>query len=113
MNETNVMDLATEIADLEAVELKLLRIDADELDKTGKKQLADKLHECSTNLMKLRNADLANLSESFKSREPELRSAAGKLKDDLRELGDAVEIINTVSAAMETITEIISVIAIA
>lgn len=111
MNDTNVKDLNAEIANLEALELKLSAIDAEELDPAKKNELADKLHECAMNLTKLRTADLKNLSEAFKAREPELRTTTGKLKDDLRELEDAVEIINTVSAAMGTITQIVSLIA--
>ena len=111
MNGNTIRDLNTEIAALEATELKLSAIDADELDDAKKNKLADDLHECATNLLKLRNADLRNLSEAFKQKEPELRSATSRLKNDLQNLEDAVEIIDTVSAAMGTITEIVALIA--
>lgn len=42
---------------------------------------------------------------------PELKSAAGKLDNDVDDLTDAVEIINNASAAMGTITEVIKLTA--
>lgn len=113
MSHNTTRDLNPEIADLEAVELKLSGIDAGELNQAKKNELVDKLHECATDLLKLRNADLAKLSDTFKSREPELRSVTGKLKKDLNDLEDAVEIINTVSAAIRTVTEIVKLITVA
>ena len=104
-------DLATLITQLEAVELQLMEIDADELSREEKNRLAELLDECSTNLMRLRNADLANLADAFKLREPELFSAAGRLEQDLRELEGAAEIIDTVSLAMDTLTEIVKLLA--
>ena len=110
MNDTRTPDLTASIAQLEAVELQLLEIDADELSRDERNHLAEQLDECSTNLMRLRNADLANLTESFKLRESELRRATAQMEHDLRDLEDAAEIIETVSLAMGTITEIVRLI---
>jgi hypothetical protein len=112
MDGNTIRDRNAEVADLEAVELRLLAIDADELDDPKRNELADELHECSTNLLRLRNADLRNLSEPFKGREPELQAATSRLKNDLQGLENAVEVIDTVSAAMGTITEIVKLIAV-
>jgi hypothetical protein len=112
MDGDTIRDLNAEVADLEAVELRLLAIDADELDDAKRNELADELHECATNLLRLRNADLRNLSEAFKGREPELQTATSRLKNDLQDLENAVEVIDTVSAAMGTITEIVKLIAV-
>ena len=111
MNDTSAPDLATLIAQLEAVELQLMEIDAGELSRDERNQLAEQLDACSTNLMRLRNADLANLAEAFKLREPELLRAAAQLERDLRGLEGAAEIIETVSLAMGTITEIVKLFA--
>jgi chromosomal replication initiation ATPase DnaA len=111
VNDTSAPDLASLIAQLEAVELQLMEIDADELSRDERNQLAEQLDDCSTNLMRLRNADLANLAEAFKLREPELFRAAARLERDLRELEGAAEIIDTVSLAMDTITDIVKLLA--
>jgi hypothetical protein len=110
MNDTIAPDLATLIAQLEAFELRLMEIDADELSRDQRNQLAQQLDDCYTDLMKLRNADLANLAEAFKLREPELFRAAARLERDLHGLEGAAEIIDTVSLAMGTITEIVKLL---
>ncbi len=107
MNDTNDLDLGTCIAHLRAVELELLDIDEDELNQDQKNELAEQLNECSTTIRTLENADLENLADEFKSREPELREAGGKLEDDLRALDEAVAVLNTVSAGLKTITGVV------
>jgi hypothetical protein len=76
-----------------------------------KNQLAKQLDDCATNLMRLRNAELANLAEAFKLRESELLRAAARLKRDLRKLESYAEIIDTVCLAMGTITETVKLLA--
>jgi hypothetical protein len=76
-----------------------------------KNQLAKQLDDCATNLMRLRNAELANLAEAFKLRESELLRAVARLKRDLRKLESSAEIIDTVSLAVGTITEIVKLLA--
>ena len=111
MNENgNTIDLGAIIAKLEAIELKLLEIDIDELEPEEQNTLADKLNEVAQDLTKLRNADLQNLSDEFVAREPELRTAAGQLEEDLSELTDAVEMINVASAGLKTITDIVALL---
>lgn len=111
MNENgNTIDLGAIIAKLEAIELKLLEIDIDELEPEEQNALADKLDEVAQDLTKLRNADLQNLSDEFVAREPELRTAAGQLEEDLSELTDAVEMINVASAGLKTITDIVALL---
>jgi DNA repair ATPase RecN len=107
MNDRNELDLGTSIAHLRAVKLKLLDIDEDELNQDQKNELAEQLNECSTAIRTLENADLENLADEFKSSEPELREAAGKLEDDLRALDEAVAVLNTVSAGLKTITGVV------
>ena len=111
MNENgNTIDLGAIIAKLEAIELKLLEIDIDELEPEEQNALADKLDEVAQDLTKLRNADLQNLSDEFVAREPELRTAAGQLEEDLSDLTDAVEMINVASAGLKTITDIVALL---
>ena len=110
MNDSDTLDLDTAIAHLEAVEVLLWEIDADELSQDERNRLAGLLDVCSATLMKLHNADLANLAASFKAREPELLRATAKLEDDLRDLESYVEIIDTASMAMGTITDIVRLI---
>lgn len=69
------------------------------------------LDACSTLLLKLHNADQANLAESFKSRLPELLRATTNLQDDVRDLEGVVEIIDAVSAGINTITGIVNLLA--
>ena len=106
-----VIDLERTIKALESIDLRLWGIDHEDLSREEKNELAEQLHAISRVLTKLRNADLKNLAEDFSAREPELRRVAGKLEKDLSDLTDAVEIIKTVSAAMETITQIVNLIA--
>ena len=111
MNENgNTIDIGAIIAKLEAIELKLLEIDIDELEPEEQNALADKLDEVAQDLTKLRNADLQNLSDEFVAREPELRTAAGQLEEDLSDLTDAVEMINVASAGLKTITDIVALL---
>ena len=111
MNENgNTIDLGATITKLEAIELKLLEIDTDELEPEEQNALADKLDEVARDLTRLRNADLQNLSDEFVAREPELRTAAGQLEEDLSELTDAVEMINVASAGLKTITDIVALL---
>lgn len=111
MNQNqNPIDLEATIAKLEAIELKLLEIDADDLEQDEQNALAEELDEVSLDLTRLRNADLQNLSDAFKAREPELRAAAGRLEQDLAQLTDAVEMINVASAGLKTITDIVALL---
>ncbi len=110
MNENKIENLNEEISKLEAIELELIGIDADELDQNEKNKLAEQLSEIKINLTKLQNADLKKLSEAFKAKEPNLRAAAGKLEEDLKQLTTSIDIINTVAAGMKTITDIIKLI---
>lgn len=109
-DDPNTIDLATTIAKLEAIEIKLLEIDTDDLEPEEQNTLAEKLDQVSQNITKLRDADLQALSDEFKAREPELRTAAGHLEEDLSELTDAVEMINVASAGLKTITDIIALL---
>jgi hypothetical protein len=106
-----VVDLESTIKALESIDLRLWGIDHEDLSREEKNQLAEQLNAVSIVLTKLRNADLQNLADSFSTREPELRRVAGRLEKDLSDLTDAVDIINTVSAAMGTITQIANLIA--
>jgi hypothetical protein len=110
MHDNNTPDLDTTIAHLEAVELGLIGVDTDELSREERNQLADLLHVFTTNVNWLRNADLQNLTNAFKAREPELRSAAGRLEKEVQNLNNAVDMIRTVSTAVETITNIVSLV---
>jgi hypothetical protein len=110
MDDTNTPDLDTTIAHLEAVELGLIAIDSGDLSKEERNQLADLLHVCTTNLTWLRNADLQSLTNAFKAREPELRSAAGRLEKEVQNLNDAADVIRAVSTAVETITNIVALV---
>ena len=110
MHDTNAPDLDTTIAYLEAVELDLIGIDSNDLSKDERNSLADLLHVCTTNLTWLRNADPQNLSSAFKAREPELRSAAGRLEKEVRDSSDAVDVIRAVSEAVGVITDIVALV---
>jgi len=111
MNENgNPMNLDAEIARLEAVELKLLEVDADALGQDQQNTLAEKLNEVALDLNRLRNADLQNLSDEFKAREPELRARAAQLEQDLSQLNNAVQIIHVAAAGLKTITDIIALL---
>lgn len=110
MNETAAVDLQKVIAKLEAVALKMMYIDADDLDQDKKNELAEKLNDVALNLTRLRTADLKSLADEFKAKEPGLRRAAAKLEEDLSDLTDAVEIVNTVAASMKTITDVVKLL---
>lgn len=69
------------------------------------------LDGCSNLLLKLRNADLANFSQSFKSRLPELYRAKTKWQDGVHDLEGGLAIIDTVSAAMGTVAGIVKLLA--
>lgn len=107
----SVVDLESIIKALESIDLRLWGIDHEDLSREEKNQLAEQLNAVSIVLTKLRNADLQNLADSFRAREPELRRVVGRLEKDLSDLTDAVDIIKTVSSALGTITEIVSLIA--
>lgn len=109
--QVETVDLQKAIAKLEAVELKLVNIDSNDLNQEEKNKLAEQLNEVGMNLIKLRTADLQNLADEFKAKEPDLRTAASKLEADLSDLTDAVEIINTVAASMNTITNFVKLLA--
>ena len=111
MHDANTPDLDATIAHLEAVELGLIGIDSNDLSREERNQLADLLHVCTTNLTWLRNADLENLTNAFKAKEPELRNAAGRLEKEVQNLNDAADVIRTVSTGVETITNIVALIA--
>jgi len=110
MSNGNEIDLEISIEKLRSIKLELLEIDEEDLEPDKKIQLADSLQNCDTSLYKLENADLQNLSEEFKAREPELREAVIALEHDVKELDDAVAIIDVASAGLELAVEIAKLI---
>ena len=113
-NKDDEIDLEVSIEHLRAARRKLRDIDEDELDHLPPEQQhewARSVQVLSVAITKLETTDLQNLSAEFVKREPELRGAAANLDDDLTQLTDAVEMINVASAAVETVTEIVSLLA--
>ena len=106
MSNGNELDLETSIDRLRKIKLELLAIDEEELDQKEKNLLADSLQNCDVAILKLETADLQNLAEEFKAREPELRRAVAKMENDIKVLDNAVDIIKGVSAGLEVAVEI-------
>lgn len=110
MSNANKIDLDSIITKFRNIKKKLLKIDEEELNQKEKNLLADWIQKCDMAIRKLEKADLQNLADEFKAREPELRKAVVKLEDDMKELDDAVAIIDTVSTGLEVAVEIAKLI---
>jgi hypothetical protein len=74
---------------------------------TPQEEWANNLQTVSVAITKLEAAKLKALSDEFKKREPELRESAIKLKADLSQLENAVQIIRVASNGLKIIEEII------
>lgn len=88
-----------------------MQIDEDQLNASQKEKLADQMNVVSETILKLETADLASLSQEFKKRQPELEKAASGLQDDLNHLENAVKAVNVASTALNTISNIVGLIA--
>ncbi len=109
MNEDNI-DIDATLKPLKATRRRLRNIDDETLDKmepATQNEWADDLQRVSMAITRLETAKLRTLSDKFKKREPELREAAGQLKDDLSELEDAVQIIRVASEGLKLITNVV------
>ena len=110
MSNGNELDLETTLDGLRKIKLKLLAIDEEELDQEEKNSLADSLQNCDVAIRKLEAADLQNLVQEFKDREPELRQAVVRMESDVKDLDNAIDVIKTVSAGLEVAVEIAKLI---
>ncbi len=102
---TNGDSIGSTLETLRLTQKKLLMIDESQLDSDARIKLADNLDDCSSNIMKLEAADLANLNEEFKRNEPEMIQASTKLQSDLETLNKSIEVVNAVSSALEVISK--------
>lgn len=108
------VDLGASIRDLRSARRQLKNISDEEVDALPpekQKEWARLLQKLSLAITKLETADLQNLSQEFLAREPELCAAASRLDEDLGQLTDAVSMIAATSAAMKTVTDIVSLLA--
>lgn len=102
--------IESSISDLEAIELKLIAIDEEELDNEQKNALADQINEVALALTGLRTAQIEALSAEYKTRENELSTCTSNLKLSLESIQTAIAIIGVVGQALGTITDIIALI---
>ena len=109
-NNENQIDLQPAIDILRDVQLTLLGIDEEELDQDQKNELANNLNMCGNAIRQLQQVDLANLSAEFTEKEADLRQATADLENDLRQLNNAVNILTSISAGLNTITGIIDLL---
>lgn len=108
------VDLETSIRPLRSARRQLKDISDEELDALPpekRKEWTRLLQELSVAVTKLETADLQNLSQEFLTKEPQLRAAATRLDEDLGQLTDAVSMIAATSAAIKTITDVVSQLA--
>lgn len=113
-NDEATIDLETTLKHLRLARRQLKNIDEDELDALPvdeQQEWARSLQRLSVAITKLETADLQNLSDEFVAQEPQLRTAAAKLEADLSQLADAVTMIHVASAAMDTVTSIVALLA--
>lgn len=94
-----------------ATKIKLLEIDEDELSQDEKNKLAEELDTCSRNILILENADLKNLNADFTNKVPGLLRITEKLKNDLDNLNNAIEIIRVAAVGLDTVAGIVKLIA--
>lgn len=108
------VDLGTSIRPLRSSRRQLKDISDEELDALPpekRREWARLLQELSVAIGKLETADLQNLSQEFLAKEPQLCAAASRLDEDLGQLTDAVSMIAATSAAIKTVTDIVSLLA--
>jgi len=98
------------VNDLEAIEIKLISVDEEELTNEQKNTLADQLNEVSLDLARLRTAQIEALTEEYKAREIELSTCMADLKSSLENTQTAIAIVGVVGQALGTITDIIALI---
>ncbi len=109
-----IVDLETSIRHLRSARRQLKDISDEELDALPpekRKEWARLLQELSVAITRLETADLQNLSQEFLAKEPHLRAATTRLDEDLGQLTDAVSMIAATSAAIKTVTDIVSLLA--
>ena len=107
MSRRELLDVDGVISFLREVELKLLEIDADELDQDDKNRLARALNAVTTVQNQFLGANLKDLNAKFEEIEKDLRQGAGKLEKDLASLETTVLAIKTVASGIETMSEIV------
>jgi hypothetical protein len=108
------VDLTASIRHLRSARRRLKDISDEELDALPpekRKEWARLLQEQSVAITKLETADLQHLSQEFLAKEPQLRATTTQLDEDLGQLTDAVSLIAATSAAMKTVTVIVSLLA--
>lgn len=110
MSNTAAENANSSLQALRALELKLLAIDPSDLDDAAKSKLADDLNSCTLNINKLQAADFNNLNAEFEAQSTALEAAASKLNSDANGLNNAVDIVNTVSTGLDTVTGIVNLL---
>ena len=114
VEHTEEIDLSASIHPLRAARRRLKSIPDDELDvlpPEKRREWARQVQTLSVAITKLETADLQNLADEFVAKEPQLRAAATKLDEDLNQLTDAIAMITVASAAVKTVTDIVSLLA--
>lgn len=108
------VDLEASIRPLRSARRQLKDISDEELDALPpekRREWARLLQGLSVAIGKLETADLQNLSQEFLAKEPQLCASATRLDEDLGQLTDAVSMIAATSAAIKTITDVVSLLA--
>lgn len=96
---------------LQEIRLKLAAVDVFTLSDAEKAQLNEQIDATDLALLRVRNAELAVLSEAFKAEQAGLEAATRGLADDLQRVQKAAQVIETVAAVLGSIEKIARLLA--
>jgi hypothetical protein len=96
---------------LQATREKLMLVSPDLLTDNDHAAWTDQIFQVSLAINGLRNVTLQTLSDEFTAELPSFESATTKLIDDLFELQQAVDVIETVSGALVVVRKIATLLA--
>jgi len=95
-------------ADLEAVRLKLLEVDPDELNAGDRVAWANQLDKTDLAIARARSALLSSLTAAFEQELPAIQAATGELAQSLQQLNKVAEVIDAVAGVLGVIEKVIT-----
>jgi hypothetical protein len=95
-------------SDLEAVRLKLIRVDPDELSATDRAVWEDQLDTIDLAIARARSALLSSLTAAFEKELPAIHVATGELAQSLQRLNKVAEVIDAVAGVLGVIEKVIT-----
>lgn len=98
-------------ANLDATRERLQLVQPDRLSDKEFKEFAHQSHQVNLAISATRNALLSAISAQFAAELPAINEATGRLKGDLQQLKDSVEIIRAVASTLGIIENVVKLLA--